>query len=295
MANEDHIQLIDISKILISNPRKRDTFTHNEIKENIYQIGLKRPVTVRKISHDIFEYALICGQGRLEAYQHYKESHIPAVVKNVDEETGHLMSLAENIARRKPRATELLESVRQLKKQGLSDKEVGERLGYTTNWVNSITSLLDKGEKKLLSEFESGNIPLYLAVEISRANDDEIQRSLTEALVNGKIKGRQINIIKKIIEERKQGLKGKINNSFIKNSNQKKYTPEELTELYQKNANEHKDIQSKAKYVRETLSIIKEIFRNLTTSKDFCLLLHENGFTDIPEILSNNQSETNND
>ncbi|MEQ1965040.1 plasmid partitioning protein RepB C-terminal domain-containing protein [Xenorhabdus khoisanae] len=282
---KEKIEMIEINKIMIANPRERDKFIHNEIKKNIHQIGLKRPVTVRGIIHDEFEYALICGQGRLEAYQQYEESHIPAVIKDVDEETGHLMSLAENIARRKPRATELLDSVRQLKEQGLTDKNIGECLGYTVSWVQGIISLLERGEKKLLAAFESGHIPLYLAVKISRANDEEIQNSLTEALMNGSIKGRQINIIKKIIENRKKGNKDSTSKIYVQNQVQTKYTSEELAAIYQKNADEHKDIQIKAKYVRETLLAIKEIFRQLITDDNFCVLLRENKINDIPDIL----------
>lgn len=287
--NEENIILIEISKIMVVNPRNRDKFTHNEIKENIYQIGLKRPVTVRRIIHDKFEYALICGQGRIEAYQHYQETHIPSIIKDVNEETGYLMSLAENIARRKPRATELLGSVRQLKDQGLTDKDISERLGYTTSWVQGVTALLGRGEKKLLAAFEAGHIPLYLAVEISRSSDETIQDSLTEALLNGSIKGRQINIIKRIIENRKKGNKGSTNNIYTSNKNQKKYTPDELTVIYQRNADEHKDIQVKAKYARETLMVVKEVFRNLTQDSVFLELLHTNNINDIPESLVHNR------
>lgn len=286
---DEKVVLIETNKILVVNPRQRDEFTHQEIKENIRQIGLKRPVTVRRIVHNEYEFALICGQGRLEAYIHYQEAYIPAIVKNVNEETGHLMSLTENIARRKPRATELLDSVRQLKKQGLTDKEIGERLGYVISWVQGVSSLLEKGEKKLLAAFEAGNIPLYLAVEISRATDESIQDSLTEALLNGTIKGKQINIIKRIIDNRKNGNKGSMNKTFATRRIQKKYTSEELAAMYQKSSDEHKEIQAKARYSRETLILLKEIFRQLTQDNQFCELLIKNNITDMPEALSHSR------
>ncbi|HBC5606913.1 TPA: ParB N-terminal domain-containing protein [Klebsiella oxytoca] len=284
--SDEKVVLIETNKILVVNPRQRDKFTHKEIKENIRQIGLKRPVTVRRIVHNEYEFALICGQGRLEAYIHYQEAYIPAIVKDVNEETGHLMSLTENIARRKPRATELLDSVRQLKKQGLTDKEIGERLGYVVSWVQGVSSLLEKGEKKLLAAFEAGNIPLYLAVEISRATDESIQDSLTEALLNGTIKGKQINIIKRIIDNRKNGNKGSTNKTFSTKRIQKKYSAEELASMYQKSSDEYKEIQAKARYSRETLMLVKEIFRQLTQDSHFCELLNKNNITDMPEILS---------
>lgn len=291
MINEEIITMIEIEKILIVNPRTRDKFTHNEIKSNIHSIGLKRPITVRNITHDHYDYALICGQGRLEAYQQYGEIHIPAIIKNVDEETGHLMSLTENIARRKPRAVELMESVKQLKAQNLSDREIGEVLGYTPNWVYDVMSLLEKGEKKLLGAFEAGHIPLYLAVEISRSSDNEIQDSLTDALMNGKIKGRQINIIKRIIEGRKRGNKGVVNKTFAYNRQVKRYTPEELADIYQKNANEHAHIQAKAKYARETLLAAREVFRKLTDNSEFCTLLKDSKISDMPVCLSSNNNK----
>ncbi|AJJ06692.1 MULTISPECIES: ParB/RepB/Spo0J family partition protein [Yersinia] len=281
----EKVEMIDICKIMVSNPRDRDVFTHNEIKENINQIGLKRPITVRRMVHDHFEYALICGQGRLEAYQEYKETMIPAIVKNVDEETGHLMSLAENIARRKPRAGELLGCVRQLKMQGLTDKEIGYRLGYTTSWVHGVMNLIERGEKKLLIAFESGYIPLYLAVEISRADDNETQKSLTEALLNGQIKGNQINRIKRILDRRKEGSKGAINNTYTNGRPQKKLSPEELSKIYQKNVNEHKDILVKSNYVNETILAVKEIFKQLIEDDDFCSVLRNNNITNMPEAL----------
>ena len=295
--SEEKIAMIDICKIMVVNPRTRDEFTHNEIKENIHQIGLKRPITVRRIVDEHFEYALICGQGRLEAYQQYQETSIPAIIKDVDEETGHLMSLAENIARRKPRTAELLDSVKQMKLQGLTDREIGNRLGYASSWVNSILCLFERGEKKLLIAFESGFIPLYLAVEISRLDDDEIQGSLTEALLNGHIKGNQINKIKRILERRKLGGKGAVNSTYVNGKPQKRLSPEELSVIYQKNVTEHKDVLLKSNYVNEAMLAVKEIFKQLMNDEGFCSVLKNNNITSIPDILLDDKSsmEKNND
>lgn len=50
---DEQIELIDISSIYIANPRKRNKFIHNEIKENIKTIGLKRPVSVRPVNKGV--------------------------------------------------------------------------------------------------------------------------------------------------------------------------------------------------------------------------------------------------
>ena len=64
------VKNIEISKINILNPRDRNKQIAGEIKKNIEDVGLKRPITVTKkaVPIDVYEYDLVCGQGRLEAY-----------------------------------------------------------------------------------------------------------------------------------------------------------------------------------------------------------------------------------
>ncbi len=56
--------------------------------------------------------------------------------------------------------------------------------------------------------------------------------------------------------------------------------------MYQKNSDEHKKIQAKTRYSRETFMLEKEMFRQLTQDNNFCELLSKNNITDMPEILS---------
>lgn len=286
---DEKIELIDISDIYIANPRRRNKFIHNEIKENIKTIGLKRPVSVRPVYDGDYKYALICGQGRLEAYIEYGESKIPAIIKHVDEETAHLMSLAENIARRTPRAAELMEDIRRMKTSGLTDREIGLRLGYNSSWVNGVITLLSSGEKHLLRAFETGNIPLYLAVEISRSGDDETQELLTTALKDGHIRGGQINKIRRILAQRKKGDKGTVSTAFFPGKKQKKLTPEELAGVYQENINEQKAILLKSTMVKEKILAVKQIFGHLLKNDEFVNLLHRNNIHDVPALLGESE------
>lgn len=286
---DEKIELIEISDIYVANPRKRNKFIHNEIKENIKTIGLKRPVSVRPVKDEQYKYALICGQGRLEAYIAYGETKIPAIVKQVDEETAHLMSLAENIARRTPRAAELMEDIRRMKTSGLTDREIGLRLGYNSSWVNGVITLLSSGEKHLLRAFETGNIPLYLAVEISRSGDDETQELLTTALKDGHIRGGQINKIRRILAQRKKGDKGTVSTAFFPGKKQKKLTPEELAGVYQENINEQKAILLKSTMVKEKILAVKQIFGHLLKNDEFVNLLHRNNIHDVPASLGESE------
>ena len=111
MNRRQSLENIPIEKINILNPRERNRKIANEIKKNIEDVGLKRPITVsRRLDFtDGKEYDLVCGQGRLEAYIANNQTEIPAIVIDADEEETLIMSLVENIARRNYSPTELLQ------------------------------------------------------------------------------------------------------------------------------------------------------------------------------------------
>jgi len=95
--SETHaIELIPIESITVINPRIRNKKIFKEIIANIAEIGLKRPITVtRRDDPDGVRYDLVCGQGRLEAYQALGQKEIPAVVVMADTEDCMVMSLVE--------------------------------------------------------------------------------------------------------------------------------------------------------------------------------------------------------
>ncbi|CDH07946.1 ParB domain protein nuclease [Xenorhabdus bovienii str. oregonense] len=283
--NNHKIVLVDISSIKIANPRTRNKFIHNEIKENIEKTGLRKPVSLRKIRDKDFEYALICGQGRLEALAKLGETHIPAIIKDVDEEEGYIMSLAENIARRNPRSAELFEVVRDMKLRGLSDSEISKRLGYSKNWVNNITMLLGKGEQKLLAAVEKRKIPLYLAVEFARSSTQEAQQLFIDAYEKGLIKSRDVIKIRNILDRRSEGNKGSKNIEYIYNKNQKKMSPEDLMSVYQENIDKHKSIHARSEYVAENLVLTKQLMQELILQKEFVSILISENVGDIPTLI----------
>ena len=62
--------MIPIDRITVINPRVRNKKIFKEIISNIAELGLKKPITVtRRDDTDGPRYDLVCGQGRLEAYQ----------------------------------------------------------------------------------------------------------------------------------------------------------------------------------------------------------------------------------
>jgi ParB family chromosome partitioning protein len=110
------IESILISEIRVVNPRARNKRTFQNIIANIGNVGLKKPITVarRELAPDGTRYDLAYGQGRLEALRVLGETTIPAIVIDATPEERYLMSLVENIARRRPSNSELVREVRSL-------------------------------------------------------------------------------------------------------------------------------------------------------------------------------------
>ena len=125
--------------------------------ENIARIGLKRPITVApRPGTDPQEYDLVCGQGRLEAFVELKQDHIPAIVIDADESDCLVMSLVENCARRQHNPIDLMREIGALRQRGYNDRQIGEKIGVSTEYVNMIAGLLEKGEERLVSAVETG-------------------------------------------------------------------------------------------------------------------------------------------
>jgi len=96
--------MIPIEHIRVVNPRERSKRKFREIVTNISDVGIKRPITVRPRTDGVYD--LVCGQGRLEAFKQLGQTSVPAIVRDVSEEDSLLMSIVENIARKKPSTME---------------------------------------------------------------------------------------------------------------------------------------------------------------------------------------------
>lgn len=200
-----HVTLIPTDRIRILNPRVRNRRTFEEIVENIARIGLKRPITVtRRVETGPAEYDLVCGQGRLEAFIELKQPTIPAIVINADESECLVMSLVENCARRQHRAIDLMQEIGTLRKRGYSDRQIADKIGVTSEYVNMIAGLLERGEERLVSAVETGLLPLNLAIQISRTDDEGAQRALAEAYTEKKLRGKKLTAVRRLLQQRQR-------------------------------------------------------------------------------------------
>jgi ParB family chromosome partitioning protein len=149
--NEEVIELVPVSKVLIVNPRERNRIAWLAIVTSIKAVGLKKPIRVsRRSAPDVDGklFDLVCGQGRLEAFKELDEEFIPAIITVASKADQYLMSLVENIARRAPSNQALYLEIRNLLARGYDSQTIATKLGLHRTYVASIVRLVESGESR---------------------------------------------------------------------------------------------------------------------------------------------------
>jgi len=138
-SQHSDLRMVPLERIDVLNPRDRNARVFEQIVTNIQSLGLKKPIVVTpRPSGDGVRYLLICGEGRLKAFKSLGQSEIPAIVMSVDDESAFIMSLTENIARRKFSPLELLAGIEQLRDKGYDKKAIAEKTGLSMDYVRGI-------------------------------------------------------------------------------------------------------------------------------------------------------------
>ena len=282
------IEMIPISRITVLNPRARNKRQHREIVNNIETIGLKRPITVSK--HDGpggTRYDLVCGEGRLEAFQMLGQTEIPAVVIEASESECLVMSLVENIARRVQRPIDVMNEIGALRKRGYTEAEISRKIGITSSWVSMIVTLLERGEERLLSAVETGLIPISLAMEISRAESEEAQNLLLDAYETGKLRGKKLASVRRLLDLRMRGRsKSMTSGKFGRKGTNRKLTAGDLMQVYQREAEKQRLLVKKSDFTQTRLLFIVEAIKDLLADDGFLTLLRAEGLGTMPRALA---------
>ncbi|GAA3846423.1 ParB N-terminal domain-containing protein [[Pseudomonas] carboxydohydrogena] len=284
----NRIEMIPTARITVLNPRARNKRQHREIVNNIEAIGLKRPITVsRRDGVDGPRYDLVCGEGRLEAFQMLGQTEIPAVVIEASESKCLVMSLVENIARRTPRPIDLMREISALRSRGYSDTTIAEKIGVGSSWVNMIASLLERGEERLVAAVETGLIPITLAMEISKAETEQAQNLLLDAYETGQLRGKKLAAVRRMLDMRlrTQG-KGLPIGRLGRKTNSRRMTANDLMQVYQREAEKQRLLVKKSDFAQTRLLFLVEALKDLLADDSFVNLLRAEGLATMPRPLA---------
>ena len=287
-SHSQQIASIPIDSINVLNPRTRNRRQHREIVDNIDAIGLKRPVTVRRrpggSDGEVFD--LICGEGRLEAFRMLGATEIPAVIIDADEDDCLVMSLVENIARRQHRPIDIMHEIGPLRRRGYSDAQIAEKIGCTANWVNMVGQLLERGEERLLAAVETGLIPVSLAIDIARAGSEDAQIILLEAYEGGKLKGKKLGIVRRMLDQRMRQRKGVPDGGLGKRPVRRRISATEMMRLFQQEAEKQRVLVKKSDFTQARLLFVIEAVKDLLSEDGFSTLLRAEGLDTMPRALA---------
>ncbi len=282
---ERTIKMIPMDQIRVLNPRVRSRAKFRQIVHNIGEIGLKKPITVSVRSQGKegnCTYDLVCGQGRLEAYQALGQKEVPALIVDVSEVNRYIMSLVENIARRQYDPVELIRELGALKKKGYGAQEISKKIGMTATYVSELLQLVDRGEQRLLAAVAQGRIPITVAISIASTDDQGAQSALSDAYESGKLRGKALLEARRLIEQRRASGRKVQSGSRAK----RKLSADDLVRVYQKETSRQRLIVKKARLCETRLLFVVNALKDLFRDEAFSNLLRAEGLHTLPKYLA---------
>ena len=281
---QDEVQMIPISAITVENPRERSEKTFRALVDSIGKVGLKKPITVARIDEDPgVSYRLVCGQGRIEAYVALGETQIPAIVVDASEAERLLRSVIENIARRQQRPLELLQDIAILRDRGYSDHQIADKTGLSLAYVHEIGELIANGEERLLIAVETGQMPLSVALYITRAEEKDVQKALEAAYASGELRGKKLLEARRLVELRHRH--GKQRGGARNKQPRARMTSAALVKAYRAEAERQQDMVRRAQSTRSSLLFLDAAFQSLLKHENFLTLLRAEGLDSVPRMI----------
>ncbi len=283
--------MIDIDSINLLNPRARNQKVFREIANNMTEVGMKRPITVIPSRSGVpgKDYDLVCGQGRIEAFQACGQTQIWALVIEATAEQGMIMSLVENLARRQHRSLDLLKGVHLLQQEGYSPPEIARKTGLAEGYVYDVLGLMNKGEERLLAAAEDGKIPMYLAVRIAQSPEEE-QRALHEAYESGQLRGHRLLEAKKLLDRRRARGKG-IKSEGRSGRRSRVMTGADVVKAFDLEMDRKRVLIAKAESVSTKMMFVVEALRRLLKDENYATLLRAENLHTMPKELATRVAE----
>ena len=158
---DTHLSRIDIHALQAGKYQPRRAFEDHALEElatSIKQQGLLQPIVVREL--DAGKYEIIAGERRFRACKLAGLTTIPAVVRQVDNETAMAIALIENMQREDLNAAEQARGIARLIKEfHLTHQQVADILGKSRATISNFTRLLSLSDVTLRM-LESGDLDM---------------------------------------------------------------------------------------------------------------------------------------
>lgn len=283
-TDEHQVQMIPIDKIRVINSRERDRAKHDQIKESIATVGLKKPIQVsRRSETDEDGYDLVYGEGRLKAFMALGAKEIPAIVVDLPKDERLLRSLVENMARRHRNPLALVSEIERLKALGYSNLLISKKIGVCDSFIGELLKLVRAGEERLVKAALTGAVPMSVAIDISKTESVEAQRELLKAYETKKLNLSSLRVVKRLIEQRR--IFGRSRGTGPRSSGQ---TPsaDSFVNAYRRETERQKALVQKAGVAEQRLLFIVTALKTMLADENFTTLLRAEHLDTMPEYLA---------
>lgn len=175
-----------------------DSEALNELAASIKMDGVIQPLIVRRLEKD--KYEIIAGERRWQASKIAGLTTVPAIIRDVPNETALAFALIENIQRESLNPIDEAGSLVRLKDEfGMTHEEIAERVGRSRSTVTNLMRLvvLDESIKNLLrlKKLEMGHARALLPLAPNR------QLEVANVIVE---KGLSVRETEKVVQKLKQ-------------------------------------------------------------------------------------------
>ncbi|NPA40373.1 MAG: ParB/RepB/Spo0J family partition protein [Thermodesulfobacteria bacterium] len=195
---EEGIKYVPIDKIVFSSLQPRKFFKEDEefekLVESIKQQGILQPVLLRETEPGIYE--CVAGERRVRAAKKAGLKEVPAIVKELDDETVLIIALIENLQRRDLNPIEEALGYKTLiEKFGYTHEEVAQKVGKDRATVSNLLRLL-KLPKEIQEDLIEGRLSVGHAKAILSLNSEELQLKVRDVVVK---KGLSVRETEKLV------------------------------------------------------------------------------------------------
>ena len=273
---------IPIQDIEVINPRQRDKDRFQEIVESIGRVGLLKPILVNSgYLEKKGKYELLCGEGRLLGCRKLGHEKILAEVISCSRNTGYVVSLVENMARKRYTTIELARLLHNLHEKGASVEKLSKITNRSPSFISQYLRLMKKGEERLIKAVEENRLPISIAARIATAPDEEVQDILMEAFEQKLMSGNDVHKVRKLVEARLSGKK-KLGRKDNKKEGPKEEVALSLTELkkdFRTTIKKQEEYLQKCKRLENTVSLLQGFIEALLKDTSFKELIISEGIT----------------
>lgn len=209
LNHKEMIESIKLEDIIPKSDQPRKIFNKdalNDLTESIKVNGVIQPIIIRKIENG---YEIIAGERRWRAAKEANLIEIPAIVRDIDEETASKISLIENVQRENLNPIEEAQAYKRLMKEySLKQEELAKAVGKSRSYISNNIRLLNL-DKRVVELIYEGKLTSGHGKALLGIKDLEEQFKAADRIIKQGSNVREVEQTVKVSKKKPKKIKSK--------------------------------------------------------------------------------------